>query len=306
MSAAFEILCTTEDEQAWLEARNGGIGASEIALVLGASSWSSILTLYAKKTGEEVPEDEQTEHQQWGKLLEPAIRDELARRAEVTLLEAPPRLIRSTEHRWAIATPDALTTSGEPVEVKNLSFGYDEEDWAVGIPEQYYLQCQHQMLVADAKRCLFGALLWGYRMVWEWVERDEVAIRRIIRAGAEFWRRVEERDEPPSDGHPDARRLLGMRADNENTIELYESEIGDKLRAYELAQARLDKANAEQRAAKKACDASKDHLAQAMGNHRTAVTSTGWSLKWKTTERRGYTVAATSFETFKIEPPKEK
>src|SRR5690606_18938789 len=166
----------------WLTHRNGGVGASEIAILLGASDWGSNLELYYRKLGELKDERSDNELMLWGRLLESAIRDETARRADVQLAEAPCRLLRSTEHPWAIATPDALTTDLEPVEVKNLSHGYDPEGWAEQIPEKYYLQCQHQMLVVGAQRCLFGALLWGSKLLWEWVPRDEMAIRRIIRA----------------------------------------------------------------------------------------------------------------------------
>jgi len=165
LSPVYETINDPGDSRdAWLARRKSGIGASEISVVLGASGWESILGLYYKKIDDEDPtdDDDRAEHLQWGKLLEDAIIAELARRAGVTIAAREPHL-RSMIHTWALATPDAITTAGEPVECKNIAWGFDEQEWELGIPEKYYLQCQHQMLVCGAERCLFGALLYGSR-----------------------------------------------------------------------------------------------------------------------------------------------
>jgi len=303
----FEVLCNTGDEESWLRKRNGGIGASEIAIVLGVSKWASVLELYARKIGEDTPEHEDHELMLWGRLLEPAIRDELARRAGVTLLEAPPRLLRSKEIEWAIATPDALTVNWIPVEVKNLCHGYDEAEWAQGIPEQYYLQCHHQMLVTGAPRCLFGALLWGGRLVWEWVDRDEMTIRKIVHAGNKFWfEHVVPQTPPPSDGHPNARKVLALQATDEEPVELFEAECGNLFERYEAAKAAHEAAAAAEKKAKRQLEATKDDIAQELGGHRAGFTATGWRMHWKTSERRGYTVEPTAVHSFKIEKEKLK
>lgn len=304
--SAFEIVCDSGDREAWLRARNTGIGASEIAVLLGASDWGSNLEMYYRKVGE-IAESlvEQTEAMQWGLLLEAAIRDELARRAEVQLLDAPARMLRSIAHPWATATPDAITVDGEPVEVKNLTHGYDPEAWAEQIPEKYMLQCQHQMLVTGAKRCLFGALLWGSRLVWEWVPRDETRIRAILKAGSEFWGHVERRDPPESDGNPQARKALAKLATDEEPVELYESEIAHQLERFRMAKELHELAAGEEKRTRRKLDAAKDELAKQLGTHRCGTTATGWSIRWKTIERRGYTVAPTIVNQLEIQEPKE-
>jgi putative phage-type endonuclease len=306
----YEVVCDQGDECRWLAARNSGIGASEISVLLGESEWMSNLELYYRKIGEDEGERSDNELMLWGRLLEPAIRDEVARRADVTLLDAPARLLRSKVRPWAIATPDAITTpAGEPVEVKNLSHGYDPEGWAVQVPEKYMLQAQHQMLVTGAERCLFGALLWGSRLIWEWIPRDEQRVRHIIAAGDAFWHCVEARTPPPSDGNPGARKVLARRVaelpDGE-PVELFESDVGDKLAAFELAKSRHERAVAAEKSAKRQLEATKDELAQALGDTRHGVTSSGWSLRWKTSERRGYTVQPATLHQFEIKPPKEQ
>jgi len=294
------------DDDGWLDRRYQGIGASEIAVVLGESQWQSVLELYYKKTGEYEPEDEpENEWMFWGKALEDAIQTELANRAGVRIDASmiQPHL-RSTQHRWALATPDAMTTAGEPIEAKNISWGYDPQEWAERIPEKYYLQTQQQMLVTGADRCLFGALLWGSRLIWEWVPRDEETIGRIVRAGSAFWSRVERRDPPLSDGHPGARKVLGRFATVDNEVELFEPEIEEMLSCWQNADADLKDLRAQVRRVEKQRDAAMDTIAQKMGSHRRAFTATGWSFRWETSKRNGYTVAPKEFETFKIKAPK--
>jgi putative phage-type endonuclease len=305
IKAPFETLGAPGDSrEAWLARRRSGIGASEIAIVLGASGWGSILGLYYKKLdGEDPIEDEPEEHQRWGTLLQDAILGELAHRAGVEIAAREPHL-RSTVHNWMLATPDAITTAGEPMECKNISYGFDEDDWEVGIPEKYYLQCQHQMATTGASRCLFGVLLWGSRMIWEWVPRDESVIAKIVKHGSAFWQRVLTRQEPPSDGHPDARRILGKLAVVESPVELFEPEVGDTLHEWRAADHDLKKIRADERALKKKRDAAADQIAQAMGKHRQAYTATGWSMRWKTINKAGHTVKPSTVETFEIRAPK--
>jgi len=306
LQPAFETLNAPGDSRAaWLERRRSGIGASEIAIVLGASEWGSILGLYYSKLEESDPDDndDPEEYLQWGNLLQDAILGELAKRAGVKIAAREPHL-RSTAHAWMLATPDALTTDGEPMECKNISYGFDEDDWEVGIPEKYYLQCQQQMAVTGAKRCLFGALLWGSRMLWEWVPRDEAAIARIVKAGSFFWQRVLKREEPPADGHPEGRKILAKLAVVEQPVELYENDIGDLLGEWQRFDLELANVRQKERQAKRCRDAAADQIAQRMGEHRKAFTATGWSMRWKTSERAGYQVKPTTVNTFEITAPK--
>lgn len=304
-SSSFEVVCDTSDHSSWLEARLTGIGASEMPILLGASDWGSNVELYYRKRGElEESISEDNELMLWGRLLEPAIRDELARRASVTLSPAPSKLLRSALYPWALATADSLTADNEPVEVKNLNWGFDEEEWSEGIPLKYFIQCQQQLLVTGASRCLFGSLIRGSQLIWEWVPRDELRIRRIIKAGSEFWAHVEAGECPPSDGHPNARKVLAQQATNDEAIELFESDIGPLLERYERAKKANEDATKVAKKTKRQLDAEKDELAKALGEHREGVTSSGWTFRWKTTSRRGHTVAPSTFKTFEIKEPK--
>lgn len=306
---AFEFVCEQTDKSTWLAMRGTGIGASEIASVIGCG-FLGRLELYFQKTGEQERDDEETELMRLGKRLERGILEEVLERAEVNEDESlRGALLRSTEHSWMLATPDAVTVDGEPVEVKNMTFGYDEDAWAEGIPEKYYLQCHQQMIVLGAQRCLFGCLVWGNRIIWEWVERDETTVRRIIAAGSLFWNQVQTRTEPKSDGHQRSRKALSMRAANtdedEDPVELFAPEMGVFLDQFERALLKSEQAKADAKRAQKELDIAKDNLAQALGPNRSGFTSTGWTIRWKTTSRKEYTVKATTFTQLEIKPPKD-
>jgi putative phage-type endonuclease len=293
----------TANRDEWLAARSFGIGASEMPILMGESDWGSNLDIWATKVGEEPKEDEDNELKELGRELEDAILRVTMRRAGVTLAHKG-LLVRSLEHRWCIATPDAITDQSEPVEVKNLSFGFSDDEWQEQIPEKYRIQCHHQMLATGAQRCLFGVLVWGNRIVWEWVPRDELLIRRIILTGNEFWRYVERREQPPSDGHKNARKFLEKRATSEESVELYRDDVDEHITRYAAANSRLARLRSEVRDNEKTRDAAADAIAQRMGAARHAVTADGWEFAWKRSSRKGYTVEPKAIDQFTIKEPK--
>jgi len=303
MSTYYTVVSNEPRSPEWYGLRGTGIGASEIGAVLGVSPYASPLTVYLDKV-EGSDNSEQSEPMFWGLKLERVITDEVARRAEVVLCGSP-GILRSTEYPWMIASPDDVTVEGEPVEVKNLAWGYRDEEWEVAIPELYYLQCQQQIKVMGAERCLFGALTHGQRLVWEWIARDESAIQRIVHGGSAFWDRVMRRDPPASDGHPRDRERLASRAaaQGPDAVELYEQDVQmltDEWQERRGMRLRLEK---ESKEIKRLEDAAANQIAQKL-NGKSGYTVTGWQFAWTTTQRKGYTVAPTTVTSFKITPPK--
>lgn len=190
----------------WLAARREGVGASEVAAILGLSPWASPLSVWASKV---LGEDEEhtadaEERMRWGSLLEPVILAEYARRtgADVHPVEqqTPDSIIRHA--RWdegvrLSATLDAYLGSDGVVEVKTTS-AYQAEAWTDGAPLHYQVQVQAQLACEGGARGVIVALVGGQRLVWHEVERDEAAIAMIEDAVAEFWGYVERREPPPA------------------------------------------------------------------------------------------------------------
>lgn len=304
----YEIACTTYDRDVWLVARKNGIGASDVPIILGATSYGSALEVYAQKCGDEPDPEaiEETEPMLWGKLLEPAIRDEVARRAGVAPVKVVPQytILRSISYPWLFCTPDGLTEAGEPVEVKAIGYGYDEEEWETGIPEKWQMQCQSQMIVTGAPRCLFGALIFGQRLVWEWITADTTLQNRIVYTTRQLWERIQRRDPPPSDGSDSARRVTRLMANVREAVTELPGELGDTVDdvivARECEKEFLAKAKHNESLRK----AAEDRITLAMGS-ATRATLNGWTFERRKTIRRGYTVEPKEIEAFKAIPPKE-
>lgn len=222
----------SSDPLRWLEVRATGIGASEIAAVLGLSRWGDAGTVYAAKIAP--AEQLREEWLEWGHALEGVIAQRFAssRYAGGSAVvedsaELSGWLLRSREHGWALATVDAWVHDIEtgltvPLEIKTSR---SADDWESGVPAYYAAQVQQQMLVTGAPCAYVACLVGGSRLLWDRVVRDEHAIRQIITAGAELWQRVVERRPPPSEDHAAIARMYAADYQRQSEIELGEEEL---------------------------------------------------------------------------------
>lgn len=90
----------------WHEARRNGIGGSEIAAVLGISTWESAFSLWHRKNGTVPPREANTEMDA-GRRLEPVICQVFAER-HPELYVARGGTYRNRQRRYQIANPDGL------------------------------------------------------------------------------------------------------------------------------------------------------------------------------------------------------
>lgn len=268
----------SSDRQSWLAARRTGIGASEIAAVLGESRWGDAGTVYARKVAPD-EDDAAREWQEWGLRLEPVILDAYSSpRYAGRSVQRDGRLLRSREHPWAITTLDAWTgIDGDivPLELKTDRWG---TSWDDGPPVEYMLQLQHQMLVTGARRASIAVLVGGSQLAWCDVARDEQTIARIIRAGERFWRAVEAREMPETRDHH-ALASVFAESDRGRVVELEGAEwIARDVRRCEMS---LAATQAERE--RSAIDA---EIKRAMGRAEVARLDDGTEYRW-TTQRDG-------------------
>ena len=74
-----------DDEAAWLKARTGGIGGSDVGAICGVSPFTSARQIYLRKTGQyddstDNMSEASKERMHFGHMLEPIVADEYARR----------------------------------------------------------------------------------------------------------------------------------------------------------------------------------------------------------------------------------
>lgn len=266
----------SDDRASWLRARRTGIGASEIAAVLGESRWGDAGTIYARKVGP-AEDDSAREWQEWGLRLEPVILDAYSSpRYADRPFRRDGRLLRSREHPWALCTLDAWTDLNDggppiPLELKTDRWG---SAWDDGPPVEYMLQLQHQMLVTGARRASIAVLVGGSQLAWCDVARDEATIARIIRAGERFWQQVVAREMPETRDH-DALARVFAESDRGRVVELEGAEwIRRDVQRCE-AQAAAGVAAVE----KAAIDAA---IKRAMGRAEIARLDDGTEYRWVT------------------------
>ena len=200
MSAYAEVLPWDAPRPDWLEARRTGIGSSDIAGVLGQSSWASPYSVWWSKVGPVNDElDGSSEQMRWGQLLEPVIADEWSRRTGITTSRLG--LCRSADRPWQLASPDRITSSGGVLEVKTAS-AWDHDEWdGDTIPLKYLLQVTHQMDVLGADHGHVALLLGGAELRMFDVPLDTEIVGIIRERGAAFWQQVESRQAPSTDFH---------------------------------------------------------------------------------------------------------
>lgn len=181
----------------WLAARKRGLGASEVAAVLGLSPFESPLELYLRKTGQ-LDEPVETEAMRMGTLLEPVLEQLYTERTGRPIADRQVVLRDDTYGCPLLATLDALTADGSIVELKTTSaynagrIGEGEE-----LPEHWLLQAHQQMLLAGVDIVDFGILIGGQKFEVRTVERNQDLIDAVLPKLAAFWRCVEDRTPPP-------------------------------------------------------------------------------------------------------------
>lgn len=178
----------TAEREKWLAWRREGIGASDVAAIVGLSRWGSPVSVYLEKTSG--VSAEQTEPMAWGLLLEDVILDEWVRRRDDGL-EVPPGTRQALAFRPDAphhrATLDGIAFAGDTprgiVEVKNVGTRWDSGD----VPDYYQIQAQWQIHVTDLEAGWIVALHTGNRLESYPIERDQKTIDLLVERVDAFW-----------------------------------------------------------------------------------------------------------------------
>ena len=177
----------------WLKARGEGIGASEVAAVVGLSPWDSPFSLWLKKTGQ-VPPTEENQAMRLGHLLEPVVATlwEEETGGKVVKASAADIIYQDAEKPWRRVTPDRIAYrisawSGRKekilLEIKTTATGFDAET----IPDNYLAQCQYQMLVTGIHKCELAWLTAGRYFDTARIEYDPEFAEWLGEEVDKFW-----------------------------------------------------------------------------------------------------------------------
>ena len=189
-----------ENREAWLKVRNDSIGGSEAVAIVGMNPWKSEYTLWLEKTGQSQQEDiSENECVHFGTILEQVVADEFCRREGKKVRKCG--LFRSNKYPFMTASFDRLLVGEDAGLECKTSNAFKREEWDEGeIPPNYYVQCQHYMLVSGLPRWYIACLIGGNHFVSWVVERNDDDIAALEQAEIAFWDKVQRHIMPEVDG----------------------------------------------------------------------------------------------------------
>jgi putative phage-type endonuclease len=195
-----------------LATRRTGLGSSDVAGVVGVSTYSTPFTVWLSKVeGIDAPE---TDAMELGHRLEPVVLSLYNDRVAPAL--AWGQTLVHPQYPWALATPDGRTANGSCI-VECKAPGYHARDaWGESgtdhLPDEYIVQCQWQMFVTGIRECHVAALIGGQDFRWYALRYDADLAAILLTECERFWReRVEAKSMPPVDGGERARAHLNAR-----------------------------------------------------------------------------------------------
>ncbi|MBQ1808705.1 MAG: YqaJ viral recombinase family protein, partial [Selenomonas sp.] len=146
----------------WLKLRRRGIGGSDAAAVCGLNRWRGPLDVYLDKTNTDYDEQD-NESMYWGRVMEPVLRAEFAKRTGLKVDEVP-IMFSCQEYPFMLANIDGIVHEADGstslLEIKTAN-GFAAKDWDNGLPQEYYIQIQHYLFVCDLKKAYIAVLIGG-------------------------------------------------------------------------------------------------------------------------------------------------
>ena len=204
-----KILNTRDD---WLKERKG-IGGSDSAAIIGENPWKNNVDLWLEKTGQKKQEEiSDNPAIVFGNQAEPLIRKLFEYdHPEMKVFYEENNLFRNDRFPFAHASLDGWLEDEKgrkgilEIKTSTISRSSQSEKWRGRVPNNYYCQILHYMMVLEAEfailrayirypYCTFNAQMNEYR-----VEREDVEgeIEYLEEKEREFWKYVESRQEPP-------------------------------------------------------------------------------------------------------------
>lgn len=185
-----KLLALEQNSQEWLEFRRSKIGASDAPIIMGVSPYKSPKQLLNEKRSG-VSSTVMHAGIQAGKDLEPYALSLL--NAEKGL-KMEPLVCQSDEYEFMIASYDGYDLEANvacEIKVPNLA----DHQLAVNgkVPEKYYPQLQHQMLVSNLKSIIYCSYR-DLEIAIVIVERDEAYLKSLIAKEKHFYECMQDED----------------------------------------------------------------------------------------------------------------
>jgi putative phage-type endonuclease len=204
---------TYETREEWLKARKSYIGGSDAAAVLGMNPWMSNTELWEIKTGRRTKTFlDDNEFVKYGHAAEPLLRELFKLDyPEMEVFYEEGNMWTNDRYPFAHASLDSWLKDefGRlgilEIKTSNLLNKSMSDKWKDQIPDNYYLQCLHYMMVLEADFAIVKAQLKSERdgdvylqTKHYWIERRDVEedIETLREAEEEFYQCILKDKEP--------------------------------------------------------------------------------------------------------------
>ncbi len=167
----------------WLEMRKNHIGASDAAVIMEVSPWSTPYQLWEEKVGIRKPRVLNAAMAR-GNKLEEAAREAFIKRTGIVVFD---EVVFHPHYRWMMASLDGIDIERKNI-VEIKCPGADDHDMAIHgfVPPKYYPQLQHQMEVTGLDQCHYFSFD-GERGVIVMVNRNQEYIDKMVKKEYEFY-----------------------------------------------------------------------------------------------------------------------
>lgn len=212
----------------WHTLREKRIGGSDVGAILGVNPYKSIIDVYIDKTEGSTFKGNNATH--WGHMLESTIIKEFAsRHKELQVFDAPFSIVDN----FLIANLDAVLRDKENgnfgvLEIKTTSI-WNRKEWEEDtIPQSYYAQVQHYLMLTGYKFAYVAVLIGGQEYKEFKVERSKEDIELIREKATEFYKENILKQIPPmpdgSDAYMDYLKKKAMDIENDTVVEFVDLE----------------------------------------------------------------------------------
>lgn len=256
----------------FLANRRKGIGGSDAAAVLGLSKWKTAYDVFLDKTGQSEPTPD-NDAMFWGRLLEPVIRKQYADRTGREV--AMPSMLTMADKPYIVANVDGLCDD-RVLEIKTARTAKDwGEEGTDEVPMQYFLQCQHYLMVTGKPVADVAVLIGAADFRIYTVESNEKLFGVMQTAYAEFWNNHVLTGNPPEAvSYSDA--VTRFKQSNGQSVEAT-PEIAATLDA-------LAEASEKVKEAEKVEEALKGKIMTFMGENEALTVNGMTRVSWKTSK----------------------
>ena len=203
-----------KNEAAWKKGRLRGIGGSDASAIVGDNPYKTNIDLFEEKTGRRIPEDiSEKPYVIYGHAAEPLIREMFKLdHPEYQVEHHEYRILQSIQYPFLQASLDGELTDGDgrrgvlEIKTTNILQSMQREKWNDQIPQNYYIQILHYLLVTGYEFAVLKARLisrWadGLRVQEKeyFIERSEVQddLDYLLAEEIKFWKYVEAGRRPP-------------------------------------------------------------------------------------------------------------